>query len=111
MEVHTPLVYGLCMALIDVFSLSLLKGIHLGLISKTLRFLAVIVYGMQPLIFLASLNFETLTVMNLLWDVMSDVLVSIVGLYFFKEQLSSTKKLGVILSLVAIFLLSYEEKN
>jgi len=84
MEVHTPLVYGLCMALIDVFSLSVLKGIHLGLMSKTLRFLAVIVYGMQPLIFLASLNFETLTVMNLLWDVMSDVLVSIVGLYFFK---------------------------
>lgn len=108
-ESFFPLIYGIYMALIDVFSLGLLKSIQLGWISKTLTFLPILVYGLQPLIFLAALKFETLTVMNLLWDVISDVFVTIMGLYFFQEKLTALKKVGVLLSLVAIFLLSYNE--
>ena len=108
-EALLPLIYGSYMALIDVFSLGLLKSIHLGTVSKTLTFLPILVYGMQPLIFLAALKFETLTVMNLLWDVISDVFVSIMGLWFFQEKLTTLKKVGVLLSIVAIFLLSYNE--
>jgi multidrug transporter EmrE-like cation transporter len=66
-----------------------------------------IVYSFQPLIFLKSLNSETLTIMNLSWDLISDVLVTGIGLYYFKESLSNTKLYGVILSVISIILMNF----
>ena len=106
-----PLIYGTYMAVVDVFMLGLLKAINLKWASSALLFLPVIVYGMQPLIFLASLKFESLTVMNLLWDVMSDVLVTFMGLFVFGEKISRTKMLGVGLSLISIFLLTWSGED
>jgi len=97
------------MATVDVFMLGILKAINLGWISSSLIFLPTLIYAMQPWIFLKSLEFESMTVMNLLWDVTSDVLVTGSGLYFFKEKLSRTKLLGVGLSLISIMLMSWKE--
>jgi multidrug transporter EmrE-like cation transporter len=102
-----PLVYGTYMATVDVFMLGLLKAINLGWISNSFIFLPTFIYAMQPWVFLASLQFESLTVMNLLWDVISDVLVTAMGLFFFKEHITRTKMLGVGLSFISIFLLTY----
>ena len=102
-----PLVYGTYMATVDVFVLGILKAINLGWVSKTLIFLPTLIYAMQPWVFLTSLSHESLTVMNLLWDVISDVLVTVEGLYFFQEKISRTKMLGVGLSLISVFLLSW----
>ena len=102
-----PLVYGTYMATVDVFVLGILKAISLGWVSKTLIFLPTLIYAMQPWVFLTSLSHESLTVMNLLWDVISDVLVTVEGLYFFQEKISRTKMLGVGLSLISVFLLSW----
>ena len=104
-----PLIYGTYMATVDVFMLGILKAINLGWISKSLIFLPTFIYAMQPWIFLKSLEFESMTVMNLLWDVISDVLVTGTGLYFFKEKLSRTKMLGVGLSLISIMLMSSKD--
>lgn len=101
-----PLVYGTYMASIDVFMLSLLKAINLGWINKAAIFLPTLIYAMQPWIFLSSLKYESMTVMNLLWDVMSDVLVTFTGLFFFKETLTRTKMIGVGFAFVAVVLLS-----
>ena len=99
------------MATVDVFMLGILKAINLGWVSKSLIFLPTLIYAMQPWVFLTSLNYESLTVMNLLWDVISDVLVTVEGLYFFQEKLSRTKMLGVGLSLISVFLLSWNGKE
>jgi multidrug transporter EmrE-like cation transporter len=106
-----PLVYGTYMATVDVFVLGILKAIHLGWVSKSLIFLPTLIYAMQPWVFLTSLSHESLTVMNLLWDVISDVLVTVEGLYFFQEKLSRTKMLGVGLSLISVFLLSWNGRE
>jgi multidrug transporter EmrE-like cation transporter len=50
-------------------------------------------------------------VMNLLWDLISDVLVTANGLLYFKETLSQKKFIGVIFSLIGIYLLSCEKAN
>ena len=104
-----PLVYGSYMATVDVFMLGILKAISLGWMSKMFIFLPTLIYAMQPWVFLSSLKFESLTVMNLLWDVISDVMVTFTGLYFFGEKLSRTKMLGVALSIVSIFLLTWHD--
>jgi multidrug transporter EmrE-like cation transporter len=101
-----PLIYGTYMASVDVFMLSLLKSIHLGWISKAFLFLPTLIYAMQPWVFLTSLKFESMTVMNLLWDVMSDLLVTFTGVFIFKEKISPMKMFGITLAISAIILLN-----
>lgn len=104
--------YGAGMALIDSVVLSGLRAYSLGWLQwKGIVVFAMVFYSLQPVVFLKSLNYSTLTVMNLLWDVTSDVLVTIVGLLYFKESLSPFKKLGVIFSLISIILLSIEDNE
>ena len=67
--------------------------------------LPTLVYALQPWIFLKSLSFESLTVMNLLWDMTSDVLVTLIGLLYFGENIGPRKMAGVVLSFVAMCLL------
>jgi multidrug transporter EmrE-like cation transporter len=104
------ILFGLAMASLDGIILSLLKAINLGWI-QSLRWMIVptIAYAVQPWIFLQSLNFEGLTVMNLLWDVLSDVIVTLIGLFYFGETLSWSKKIGVVLSMFSVYLLTHED--
>lgn len=102
-----PLGFGLLMAGIDVFMLGLIKSISLdGARMIKWMVLPTLIYAIQPWIFLTSLKFESLVVMNLLWDVLSDVLVTLVGFFYFKEKVGPYKKIGVVLSLISIFLLT-----
>lgn len=106
------LIFGLLMATIDALMLSLIRALNLGWLKdfgwfRGVRWMVLptLIYALQPWIFLQSLSFETLTVMNLLWDMTSDVLVTLVGLLYFEEELSSRKMAGVVLSFVAMCLL------
>ena len=103
----TPLAFGTVMAGIDVFMLGIIKTVSLNQ-SKLLRWMVIptIAYAIQPWIFLQSLKFESLIVMNLMWDLISDVLVTLFGFFYFKEQLGPYKTIGVVLSLFSMALMS-----
>ena len=101
-----PLIYGTYMASVDVFMLGLLKAMKLGWVNTNLFFIPAIIYAIQPFIFYKALDVETMTVMNLLWDVISDLLVTVTGLFIFKEQISHRKMLGVGAAFIAIILLA-----
>lgn len=106
----TALGFGGFMALIDAFILSALKAYNMGWLQwRGIIVIAMLVYSFQPVLFLQSLKYSSLTVMNLLWDVMSDVLVTAIGLYYFSEKLTRFKKMGVVLSIVSIFLLTWKD--
>lgn len=105
-----PIGYGALMAGIDVFMLSIIKLVSANP-SRFFKWMIVptIIYAVQPWIFLSSLQFESLIVMNLMWDLISDVLVTATGLLYFKERLGPYKTLGVILSFVSIVLMSLQD--
>jgi len=106
----TALGFGGSMALIDALILSSLKAFNLGWIQwRGIILISMVVYACQPLLFLESLKYSTLTVMNLLWDVMSDVLVTAIGLFYFSEKLTRFKKLGVMFSFISIILLTWKD--
>jgi multidrug transporter EmrE-like cation transporter len=100
--------FGLTMALIDVFVLSAMKLKSIGALNGWVLPTAVAVYALQPLLFFKSLSSETMTVMNLFWDLSSDVLVTLVGLLAFKEYLTPRRLIGVALSLISLVLLAGE---
>ena len=89
------------MASIDVISLGLMKDYTLGELSPKYVILGIILYALQPLFFLKSLEYETMTVMN--------VLVTISGLLYFKEKLSSIKQLALVFAFISIVLFSYDD--
>ena len=99
---------GFIMAAIDVLVLSAMKMKSLGKFNGWVLPAAVIVYSLQPLLFYESLQYDTMTVMNLVWDLTSDVLVTLTGLLIFKEYLTPRRMAGVALSLVSLFLLAGE---
>ena len=105
-----PIAMATAMAFIDTIVLSGLKEYDMG--TNTWRVIvpiSMLVYSLQPYIFLQSLQYESMTVMNILWDVISDIMVTIVGLFYFKEKISSLKQVGLAFAFVAIVLMSYDE--
>jgi multidrug transporter EmrE-like cation transporter len=103
-----PIAYGTALAFNDVISLGLLKAIHLEWLSSYYFIVPLILYTAQPFLFFNSLSFESMTVMNIIWDLLSDVLVAVSGIYIFKEKISQSKFLGILLAMVSMYLLTHE---
>lgn len=107
-----PLAFAGLMAFIDTFVLALFKGYSLGQIKwNAVVPFGMLLYSLHPYIFLKSLKYESMTVMNLLFDVISDVTVTAVGLLFFKEAISNMKKVGLMLAFIGIVLMSWDSIN
>lgn len=105
MNISTYL-YAFFMASIDAVVMPLLKAKKLGMLTGNWMFpLASIIYASQPFIFYKSLSSNSMTIMNILWDVMSDVLVAIIGIFIFGESLSLLQWVGMIFALLGITLL------
>jgi multidrug transporter EmrE-like cation transporter len=104
-----PIAFATTMAFIDTFVLSGLKKYSTGEQAYGIAVpLGMLVYSLQPLIFLQSLKYESMTVMNILWDIMSDLYVTFIGLFYFKERLTTLKMLGLSFAFISIVLLSYD---
>lgn len=99
--------YGLTFGLLDVISLPVIKSVHNG---ADYRWMVVPVLTglLSPFIFLRAMATETLTIMNLIWDMTSDLLITFVGLIVFGEVLPPLKLLGVVVSFIGLFLMTYE---
>ncbi len=107
-----PLAFASLMAFIDTIVLALFKGYSLGEIkwNAVIPF-GMVLYSLHPYIFLHALKYESMTVMNLLFDVVSDVMVTTVGLLYFKESVSNMKKIGLTFAFIGIILMSWDSIN
>ena len=104
-----PLGFAGAMATIDALSFSVLKQISTKTWTKAAFPFAVLLYSLQPWIFMKSLNFETMTVMNVLWNLLSDVLVAFVGIFILGEKIGFRKAVGIVLSFIALYLFTFED--
>jgi drug/metabolite transporter (DMT)-like permease len=112
MKGYYGVAFAFFLALSDLFNLSLLKKLRTdGVLNKAWLALPMLMYGFQPLIFYFGLAHTSLTVLNLLWDVMSDVLVTVAGVFYFKEKLSTQKWIGVFFAFMAVIFLGSDGDN
>jgi drug/metabolite transporter (DMT)-like permease len=108
----TGLGWGGLMALMDSTVLSLLKAYNIGWIKwNGVILISMLIYSIHPIIFLESLKTNGLIIMNLLFDVLSDIIITCVGLFYFSEKLTSIKKVGVSLSIISVILLSWKDED
>ncbi len=107
-----PIAFASLMAFIDTIVLSLFKAYSLDQIKwRAVIPIGMVLYSLHPYIFLQSLKYESMTVMNLLFDVISDITVTFVGLFYFKEGITKIKALGLVFAFIGITLLSWDSIN
>ena len=100
--------YGTVLALVDVVMMPITKGVANKTLPLWLMVIPTLVYAADPWIFLQSLKVETMVVMNLVWDLVSDILVTFTGLVILGEKVSTMKMIGIGLSFVSLYFLSHE---
>jgi drug/metabolite transporter (DMT)-like permease len=99
---YQSLIFATLMAIIDLFVLGFVKMIPK--IGEKWMFLPTFVYAIQPWLFLDSLKYSNLTIMNFMWDIMSGVIVTLGGVYFFNETITGKQKLGILTSFISLYL-------
>ena len=98
--------YGTIMAVVDSVILSFLKLYKVNKVSNWIIIISCIIYAIQPLIFLKSLSYSSMTIMNLNWDLMSDLIVTFIGVYILKEKITTKQFIGICLSFIAVILMN-----
>lgn len=99
--------FGVTFGLLDSIALPIVKAVSKGL-DRGWMILPALIYAATPFIFLKALEHESMTIMNLVWDLTSDLIVTFIGLVVFAEKISSVKAVGIFFSLIGLLLMSYE---
>jgi multidrug transporter EmrE-like cation transporter len=103
-----PILFGTCMAIVDIFMMSATKMVSTGSISSSVGVpLAISLYAMEPLIFLRAMKYEGMVVTNLVWNLMSNIIVTLQGVLVFGETIKGLRWLGIGMSLLSLALLAY----
>jgi len=103
------ILYGILLSTVDVVMMSFVKNLSIMTsYSWWLILLPMIVYSFEPLIFLSAIKFESMAIMNLVWNLVSNILVTAVGVLYFGESITGVRLAGFILALISLLLLSYK---
>jgi multidrug transporter EmrE-like cation transporter len=105
-----PIVFGLVMASLDVVMMFACKFIHLGSIPYSVGLtIATLAYSLQPYIFIKAMNYGNMTATNLIWNLSSDVIVTLSGIFVFSESIKGLRWLAILMSLVSLTLFAYTD--
>ena len=96
------------MAGVDVVAFSIIKKISEKALVPGFAIVSMILYAMQPILLLQALPYESLAVMNILWNLISSVAVTLLGVFVLQENISTRKMMGVVIGIIALFLFTFE---
>ena len=100
---------GLFLAFVDIISMGTLKEINLGLMNKYWLPFICILYGYQMLIFNYGLKITSMSVLNLSWNLFSNIVITSLGVFYFKENISNLEQYGIFFGLFSLFLFSISQ--
>lgn len=105
-----PIIFGTLMAFVDIFMMSAVKMMSIGTLSREVGIpLSMGLYALEPLIFLKAMNYDGMVVTNLVWNLMSDVIVTLQGIFIFGESIKGLRWVGVLMSLFSLGLMAYTD--
>jgi len=101
---NSGLFYGLALASNDVINMSIVKNISIGILTQNWLYLAYILYGFQMIVFYKGMQVTGMSVLNLTWNLISNVVITLIGLYYFKENITHLEIWGILFAIFALFL-------
>ena len=105
-----PILFGLVMALIDISMMGTLKFVDQGKLAYNIGFpIATLLYAFEPYVFLKAMAHSNMLTTNLIWNLASNILVTLAGVFFFKEKIKGLKWLAIGLSLFSLGIFAYSD--
>jgi multidrug transporter EmrE-like cation transporter len=101
---NSGLFYGLILASNDVINMSIVKNISIGILAQYWLYFAYFLYGLQMIIFYKGVHVTGMGVLNLTWNLISNVVITLIGLFYFKENISHLERWGILFAIFALFL-------
>jgi len=100
-----PYAFGVVMAIVDICMMTTAKLTNIGKIPYLPGILgATAFYALQPFLFLKALKFEGMAVVNLIWNLTSSVVVTLIGIFYFGEKIKGLRMLAVGMALFSLIL-------
>ena len=105
-----PILFGIVMALIDINMMGTLKFIDQGKLAYAVGLpIATLLYAFQPYVFLKAMSHSNMLTTNLIWNLASNIMVTLLGVFFFKEKIKGLKWLAIGLSLFSLGIFAYSD--
>jgi multidrug transporter EmrE-like cation transporter len=105
-----PIVFGIVMALIDISMMGTLKLVNQGNLAYSTGFpIATLLYAFEPYVFLKAMTHSNMVVTNLIWNLASNILVTLAGVFFFGESIKGLKWLAIGMSLFSLAIFAYSD--
>lgn len=98
------------LALITLFDVIGIFAAKFWIMNKNpwLLFLTVLGFGAAGYFYAHSLNFEGMAIANIMWISFSVIIVTLVGYFGFKEEISLIQGLGILLLIVGLVLINWK---
>jgi multidrug transporter EmrE-like cation transporter len=106
---NNAIMIGLCLAIIDIISMSVTKQVTLGFLQNKWMVFAFILYGCQILIFKHGLESTSMSVLNLSWNLLSNIVITLIGIFYFQEKINNLESYGILFALFSLFLFGLNE--
>ena len=107
-----PIFFGVVMASFDIVMMSVAKMVSLKQISYNIGLpIAAVIYSIQPYFFMKALNYENMVVTNLVWNLVSDIIVTLQGVFIFGESIAGLRWIAICMSIVSLTIFAYTESN
>jgi multidrug transporter EmrE-like cation transporter len=105
-----PIVFGTVMALIDISMMGTLKLVDQGKLAYAVGLpVATLLYAFEPYVFLKAMTHSNMVTTNLIWNLASNILVTLTGVFFFRESIKGLKWLAIALSLFSLAIFAYSD--
>jgi multidrug transporter EmrE-like cation transporter len=105
-----PIAFGVAMALVDVVMMFTAKFVQMKKVSYAAGLtLATGVYTLQPYLFMKAMNYQNMSGANLIWNISSNVIVTLSGIFIFGESIRGLRWLAILMSLFSLGLFAYTD--
>jgi multidrug transporter EmrE-like cation transporter len=103
-----PIFFGSMMALVDIFMMTTIKMVHNGTLKSIVGVpISMSLYALEPLLFLKAMKYEGMIVTNLVWNLMSNIIVTLQGILIFGESIKGLRWIGITMSVFSLALMTY----
>jgi hypothetical protein len=106
---NNGIIIGLTLAVVDIISMGITKQVVVGVLQQNYMAFAIILYGCQMLIFKHGIEITSMTTLNLTWNLFSNIVITLIGLYYFKENITHLESYGILFAIFALFLFTLSE--